>query len=337
MKIKWYLSILIILTISIFIYHYVETNEQPSLKIGIVMMGDSRNEKFSGLQQGLQDLGYKKKEINFILKNANDQEGRLERQIKDLLKDRPNLIVTLGGIETTTLKAEMEKQHLNIPIVFAGVAAPREIGLIQDYQSPGGLLTGVNNYHTKISGKRLEILHDLVPSINRVLVLYDDEIEISRISLKETVETAKILSIPILPVNAAESDFLQSLQKSVRPNDAILILPGFRIESATKEIVALSQKYKIPTMGIYEHEVEQGFLASYGASFFDQGYQAARYVSLIIQGNSPGDLPVEVPDRIRFIINDQVRGKLGFSLNKNIGSMAETINPAKGEGLEKNE
>lgn len=299
------------------------------------MIGESRKEKFTGLQQGLQDLGYRKKELRFLLKNANDQEGLLERQIQDLISNRPDLIVTLGGIETTKVKAEIEKQHLKIPIVFAGVAAPKEIGLIKDYHSPGGILTGINNYHTKISGKRLEILHDLVPSINRILVLYDDEIEISKLSLQETMETAKILAIPVLPVNAAKSDFLKSMEKSIRPNDAILILPGFRIESSTKEIVELSQKYKLPTMGIYEHEVEQGFLASYGASFFDQGYQAARYVSLMIQGNLPGDLPVEVPDRIRFIVNDQVKVKLGFSLDKNVYKMADTIIPVNGKDVEK--
>lgn len=301
------------------------------------MVGESRREKFTGLEQGLQNLGYKKQEIKFILKNAKDREDRLDSHIKDLLNDRPDLIVTLGGIETIKLKAEVEKQQLKIPIVFAGVAAPKEIGLIKDYRSPGGHITGINNYHTKISGKRLEILYDLVPSINRVIVLYDEEIEVSRIGLKETMETARVISIPILSVNAAESGFLKILENNVRPNDAILILPGYRIESATKEIISISQKYKLPTMGIYEHEVEQGFLASYGASFYDQGFQAARYVSLIIQGNSPGDLPVEMPDRIRFIINDQVKKELGFSLDKNMQNMADFIKPVKGKGVEKNE
>ncbi|PLR83662.1 ABC transporter substrate-binding protein [Bacillus sp. V33-4] len=333
MKLKWYLFFLTILTVSIVLYNYVEKKADSPIKIGVLMIGDSRLEKFSGLKKGMTDLGYDDKDIKFLFKNAHDRKENLINDIDSLLKKNPDVIVTLGGIETLDLQARLENSKQNIPVVFAGVAAPKEIGLIKDYKSPGGQFTGINNYHTSISGKRMEIFHDLVPSIQRFHVLYDEEIETSRLSLEKTREAAGELSIMIIPGNVGEPDFFQKIETNLRKGDAIIILPGFRIESLTNEIVQLSKKYGLPVMGLYEQEVKEGYLASYGASFYDQGYQSARYVSLIIQGNSPRDIPVELPDSIRFLVNRQVQEELGINLNKNLLYIADLID---GDGKEEN-
>lgn len=289
------------------------------------MIGESRIEKLSGLKKGLRDLGYEKTSIEFDVKNASDNEEKLETEIVEMLKNKPDLIVTLGGVETLALKEKMEEHQIKIPVVFAGVAAPKEIGLIEDYRSPGGLFTGINNYHTSISGKRLELFHELVPSIKRFHVLYDQNIKVSMLSFENTKEAAERLSLQILPVNVSDPNFMVHLNRNLQDNDALLMLPGFRIESLTSEIAQFSKEYSVPTMGIYGYEVEEGILASYGVSFKDQGYQAARYVSLIIQGNSPSDIPVELPDTIRFYINQKVEAELGVKLNNELAHIADYI------------
>lgn len=330
MKTKWYFFILLIVTITILFNNLISQSDQPLIKIGVIMIGDSRVEKLTGLKNGLKDLGYEEKTIKFVVINANDDETKLRTEIDELIKNKPTLIVTLGGVETLAVKEKLEKDKINIPVVFAGVAAPKEIGIIKDYRSPGGLFTGINNYHTSISGKRLELLHELVPTVQRFFVLYDQNTKVSRLSLENTEEAAEKLSLKIIPINVSESDFLKQLSNQIHENDALLMLPGFRIESLTEELAQFSKEHKIPAMGIYGNEVEEGILASYGVSFEDQGYQAARYVSLIIQGNSPSDIPVELPDTIRFYINKEVSEHLGVTLNHELIPIANFISQNEG-------
>ncbi|WP_019153182.1 ABC transporter substrate-binding protein [Robertmurraya massiliosenegalensis] len=325
MKTKWFLFFLIIFTLSFILYSFFSFDKEVHFKVGILMAGEERNEKYNGLKSGLEDLGYDLNQFDFIVKSA-DNTISLEKKIKELLETDLNLIVTLGGIETTELKREMERRGENVPVVFAGVAAPMEMGIINDYQKPGGNFTGINNYHTSLSGKRLELLCELIPSIERVLIFYDPDVVVSKLSLQKIEEAADVLSITLKLFDITNPNYKKEIENTTRENDAILILPSFRIESLTGEITALSYNYHIPVMGIYENEVKAGYTASYGTSFFEQGYQSARFVSSVLQGNSPSQIPIELPDTVRFLINREVVEDLNISIDANLINIAEFIN-----------
>lgn len=327
MKTKWYFFFLTTIAVSAIIYALLGVSGDKPVEIGVLMIGENRYEKFTGLEAGLKDLGYSAKEVHFTVKNAHDDEVLIDKQIDQLLKDNPDLIVTLGGIETQHLKEKMDKNNIEIPVVFAGLAAPKELGLIKDYKSPGGMFTGINNYHASISGKRLEMLTSLVPNIDRVHVIYDSKIDVSKLSLEETKNAARELGVKISPCDASSKACLDSLWESAAEGEAILVLPSFRIESLTDEIVKLTEEKRIPAMGLYEFEAEKGLLASYGSSFYSQGYQASRFVSLILQGNKPGELPVELPDGIRFVVNQQTKDALGVTYNQDLLHIADLIHP----------
>jgi putative tryptophan/tyrosine transport system substrate-binding protein len=326
-KTKWYFFFLTTIAVSAVIYALLGIQDEESVEIGVLMIGENRYEKFEGLKAGLEDLGYSNKEVQYIVKNANNEEVLLDTQIDELLEKKPDLIVTLGGIETQRLKGKMDARKIKIPVVFAGLAAPKELGLIKDYKSPGGLYTGINNYHASISGKRLEMLTSLVPDIEKVHVIYDSKIDVSELSLEETKASAKTLGVSVFPCDVGTKECMDTLWKTTRKKDAILVLPSFRIETLTDELVKLTQEKKIPSMGLYDFEAEKGLLASYGASFYSQGYQASRFVSLILQGNNPGDLPVELPDGIRFVINQQTKDSLGVTYNEDLLYIADLIHP----------
>jgi putative tryptophan/tyrosine transport system substrate-binding protein len=326
-KTKWYFFFLTTIAVSAVIYALLGIQDEESVEIGVLMIGENRYEKFDGLKAGLEDLGYSNEEVNYMVKNANNEEVLLDTQIDELLESKPDLIVTLGGIETQRLKGKMDARNIKIPVVFAGLAAPKELGLIKDYKSPGGLYTGINNYHASISGKRLEMLTSLVLDIEKVHVIYDSKIDVSELSLKETKASAKTLGVAVLPCDVSTKECMETLWKTIKKNDAILVLPSFRIESLTDDLVKLTQEKKIPSMGLYDFEAEKGLLASYGASFYSQGYQASRFVSLILQGNKPGDLPVELPDGIRFVINQQTKDSLGVTYNEDLLYIADLIHP----------
>ncbi len=327
MKTKWYLFFLTTIAFSALIYAFLGGRGEKPAEIGVLMIGENRYEKFTGLEAGLKDLGFNSNQIHFTVKNANDDERLLDKQIDDLLKNEPALIVTLGAIESQRLKEKMDEENVKIPVVFAGLAAPKELGLIKDYKSPGGLFTGINNYHASISGKRLEMLTSLVPAIKKVHVIYDSKIDVSKLGLKETRIAADVLGVEISPCDASSKECLDTLWETVEEGEAILVLPSFRIESLTDEIVRLTEEKKIPAMGLYDFEAKKGLLASYGSSFYSQGYQAARFVSLFLQGNKPGELPVELPDGIRVVINQQTKDALGVTYNQDLLQFAELIHP----------
>lgn len=300
--------------------------KENTYQIGVLLTGDSRLEKFRGLEQGLYELGYEKGTFQFNVYNSQDDLDELEILAKEAVRNQPDILVALGAIEALTIKDAMEKQGVTIPVVFAGIAAPKELGLIEDYRNPGGLFTGVDNNHLNLSAKRLEMLINLVPRIERVIVLYDRELDVSVMSLDRVKEAAKELDIPIVSFHTmGEPDLFKTLEKTVKSTDGLLILPSFHIEALSKEITEFALEHSLPSMGIFEENMQYGFLAGYGVPFYEQGFQSARLVSLILQGADPAIISVELPDQVKFLINDSVRKQIGASLDHETSLLADFL------------
>lgn len=297
--------------------------EHPNYKIGVLMTGENRLIKLDGMKSGLENLGYQLETIEFIVEDAGDDEEQLDELAQNLLKENLDLVVSFGALETQVMERNMEKLQTFIPTVFVGIAGPYELGLINEYKSPGSYFTGVNNFHMNLSSKRLEMFTELVPSMERVYVIYSGGIDISEMSLEIVRTAAAKMNVDIIEVDLNRAGALQQLEIQLTDKDGILTLPSYQVELFAEEISALALRKKVPTMGIYDYEVEAGYLFSYGSMFFDQGYQAARHVSSILQGNDPSDLPVELPDSIRFILNEEVRKTLELDVNQDISKLAE--------------
>lgn len=335
-KLKWFLFLLVLVFTTLLIITYTGfLNKHPAKKIGVLMISDSRYQTFLGLKKGMEDAGFTDNELDYSVKNAENHLDKLDKSIEELLDEEPDVIVTLGGIETLELKEKMESAQLKIPVVFAGMADPKELGVIEDYRSPGTLFTGVNNYHTKISGKRLELLHELIPDLNIVHILYDNTIAASIKSLEETKKAANILGIDIKVWDINGDEYKKNIRKTMNKNDAIMTLLGFRLESLTKEIVDLSNQFNLPVMGTTKYEVEQGFFAAFGTSAYEEGEQSAHFVSLIIQGNTPSEIPVELPDDMRLMVNKELANEMHISLDSDTLHIAEILESRLEGGIKK--
>lgn len=319
--------VLFILVIFVVSFYFLDNqeNDKEVYRVGVLMTGENRSEKLEGMKSGLSQLGYQLNQFEFIIKDAKDDRLRIQHYAYELVEDDLDLIVTLGGIETQLVHEIMNRLEKEIPVVFVGIAAPFELGLIEAYSLPGEKFTGINNFHMNLSAKRLEMFADLVPQMERVVVLYNKNIDISAMSLKIVEETANILGIAIHPHDVQVDPSLQNLESLLTNKDGIMILPSYQIEAMVNEIARLARKLKLPSMGIYDHEVEAGYLFGYGASYYGQGYQAARYVSLILQGNDPGTIPVELPDSIQFFVNEDVQSELNIEINEDLLKLAEKV------------
>ncbi|AOM84111.1 ABC transporter substrate-binding protein [Salisediminibacterium beveridgei] len=306
--------------------------EEPA-QIGVLVTESSRMEKLTGIEDGLADLGFADDDVVFHVYEEEDP-GLLLSVATDLVHADYDLITAFGGIETQVLQEAMDGTESHTPVVFVGMAAPMETGIIERFEAPGGQFTGIANHHLSLSAKRVELFTDALPELEAVVLLYNASIDISERSLAMALEAADELQINALAFDVGDVFDAEALNGVLGPNTGLMTLPSFVIEGMTGELAEFAMAKDVPLMGIYDDEASAGFLMSYGSSFYDQGYQAARQVSMLLSGNDPENLPVELPDQLLFHVNDDVARELGVTLNEDILRLAEPVPSEQGGVLD---
>lgn len=297
-------------------------------KIGILLANDSRQAKVAGLEDGLKSLGYQNgQEVSYQTCNAQNDLAQLPALAKQLIEAHPDVLIAAGAIEAQTLKDLTAKMPNPLPVVFIGTLSPTELSLVSSNAHPGGNITGLNNYHLELTPKRLELLHRLLPEVHRVAVLGDTRVPVFA-EIQQNIQTVAgefSLTITTFTVSNPQEVSQTINQISLAKTGAILLLPGFFLETSTEQIANLAMSKGIPVFGVYPDDVDQGCLASYGISYQDQGEQSAHLVSKILQGQSPADIPVETPDKLVFALNLQAAQQLGIHPASSILSLADKV------------
>jgi len=263
--------------------------------------------------QGLRELGYLQRK-NFVLE-YRAAEGKSERYpalASELVSLNVDVIVTAGAASTRAAK----KATSTIPIVMVQDSDPVGSGFIISLARPGGNITGLSTLAPEISGKRLELLKDIVPKLSRVAILGTSNYPGNAQSLKETELAAAALEVRVqyldtLGPQDIEPAFRAAGRESV---DAVLVLQSFVLNSHRKQIVNLAVKGRHPTIYYSPEWVKDGGLMSYGVSFTDLNHRAASYVDKILKGIKPADLPVEQPKKFEFIINLKAAKQIGLTI-----------------------
>jgi ABC-type uncharacterized transport system substrate-binding protein len=202
-----------------------------------------------------------------------------------------------------------------VPIIFAGVADPVVLGLIQSFARPGGNITGVTELTLELGPKRLEVFQEIIPGLKRVLFPYNVHDSYAVAEARVYRDAARRLAIELVeqPIQAqAEAQaILARIQKGevdgiFAPRAVSLNIPGFILETTRRQ--------EIPTMFDGVFWAEQGALASYGPDFYASGRQVARLADKILKGGNPADIPVEANTKIELTINLKVAKVLGLAM-----------------------
>lgn len=189
------------------------------------------------------------------------------------------------------------------------------LGLVQSFARPGGRITGVTDLRLELDPKRLEIFHEMVPGLKRVLYLYDPTNASSVARAKVYHNAAHHIGIELIEKKVRTEEEARATLARVRkgevdgilrPASSSLNIPGFILEAAAQRA--------IPTMFNSAFWVERGALASYGPDVYETGRQAARLVDKVIKGVNPAEIPVEVNTKIEFAINLKVAKALGLKI-----------------------
>ena len=269
--------------------------------------------RVEAFRQGLHELGYVEgKNIVIEHRYAEEKQDRLPALAAELVRLKVDVIVT-GGTRSTHAAKEATK---TIPIVMAQDTDPIGNGFIASLARPGGNITGLSNLVTELSGKRLELLKEIVPKLFRVAVLGFSTDPGNPPALKESELAARALGVQLQSLDVLVPKDIETAFRAASKGraDAVLVLAGSVFNSHRTQIAALAVKGRLPAIYINPEYVEDGGLMSYGASITDLYRRAATYVDKILKGRTPADLPVEQPMKFEFIINLKAAKQIGLTI-----------------------
>lgn len=302
---------------------------QPSTKIFRLgyLAGSSLTvnvDRVEAFLQGLRELGYVQgKNIVLEYRAAEGKSERYPALASELVSLKVDVIVTAGAASTRAAREATS----TIPIVMVQDGDPVGSGFVASLARPGGNVTGLSTLAPEISGKRLEILKEIIPKLSRLAILGTSKYPGNAQSLKETELAAMALGVRIQYLDALGSQDIEPAFRAARREsaDAILLLQSFVLNSHRKQIVNLAIKGRHPAIYYSPEWVKDGGLMSYGVSFTDLNHRAASYVDKILKGTKPADLPVEQPQKFEFIVNLKTAKQIGLVIPPNVLARADKV------------
>jgi putative ABC transport system substrate-binding protein len=268
----------------------------------------------SAFRKGLSETGYVEgHNVVIDYRWAEGQNDRLPALAADLVRRQVSVIVTPGsGAAVLAAKAATA----TIPIVFQTGNDPVRLGFVASLNRPGGNITGVTSLNTELGPKRLEVLHELVPTATVMAVLFNQANSSIEAQLRDMQRAAHTLGLPplhILPANT-ERDLDRVFAELVQVRAGGLLIgtsPFFA--SSSEQLAALAIRHAVPAISPYREFPAAGGLMSYGGNSTDQYRLMGIYAGRILKGEKPSDLPVQQITRVELIVNMKTAKALGLT------------------------
>jgi putative ABC transport system substrate-binding protein len=293
-------------------------------------LGTSSLEKSGGgslvaFKRGLAETSYvEDRNVTIEYRWADDQYDRLPALALELVRRRVAVLAAPGSPAALPAKAATTV----IPIVFMIGSDPVELGLVASLNRPGGNLTGVAYLNVEVAPKRLELLHEFVPTAKSIALLINSANPVTAAAqVKELQAVVPTLGVHLLVVNASnpieiEDAFATLVRDRV---DALQIGVDPLFGNHSDQIVALATRNKIPTIYPWREFTAAGGLMNYGSSIPDAFRQVGVYTGQILKGASPADLPVQRPTKLRFVINLKAARALGIEFPARLLAIADEV------------
>ena len=281
--------------------------------------------RIEAFRQGLRELGYVEgKNIVIEWRYAEGKLDRLPALAAELVRLKVDVIVTGGPTATRAAK----EATVTIPIVMALDGDPVGNGFVASLARPGGNITGLSTLAPELSGKRLELLKEIVPKLSRVAVLGTSTSPGNAQALKEVELAAGAFGVKLQYLDVLGPKDIETAFRAASKGraDAVLVLVRApSLDSHRTQIAELAVKSRLPAIYYRAEFVEAGGLMTYGVSITDLDRRAATYVDKILKGAKPADLPVEQPTKFEFIINLKAAKQIGLTIPPNVLVRADRV------------
>lgn len=290
----------------------VEAQVQPA-RIGI--LGPEEEPRFSelagGLKQGLRDHGYSDQAVEILEGRVarRDQagaraavQGFVQREVKALFVIGSELVRLVRGIST------------EIPIVFLTPGDPVASGLVSSLAHPGGNMTGMTFEFPELAGKRVELLREIAPRARRILILYDPRDASPMQGVAAARQAAAALGVKLVEREARSREEITKALEALSRADALLAIPGGFPSAYYEEMIRAANTKRLPSMFHARTGSTAEALASYGTNDADIARQAGRLVDKILKGAKAGEIPVERPTTLEFVMNLKTAKAIGLTI-----------------------
>lgn len=250
--------------------------------------------------------------------------GRVQMFAKELVGLNPDVLVSLFTPSTAALQSETK----TVPIVFAMVSDPLGSGFVASFARPGGNITGFVNIEASLSGKWLELMHRIAPSVSRVAMLFNPQSEpYARYYLDTFHAGAAALSVMAIEAPFHDAVEIESVMTNLGSNSdaGLIVMPGTSTVVNRELICALAARFRLPAIYPFRSFISSGGLLSYGIDRRDLLRGAASYVDRILRGAKANELPVQLPTKFEMVINLKAAKALGLSLPQSLLVEADEV------------
>jgi len=304
--------------------------QQPSSRIpvvGVLWHAGSAEEEdvyLRVLVKAFNDLGYiEGKNIHLDHRFPAENPDRFRTLARELVDEKPDVIVAVTNLAGTVVK----RATSTIPIVVTLGFDPVGQGLVESLAHPGGNVTGLSLMAIDLSGKRLGLLKEAVPSLSRVALVIDPLNPIKQRTIEAHQAAAQAMGISLWPVEIATPDDIEPAFAKIAHDraDGVVRSPGSMLFNERARMGASVLKHRLPVITVIGEEVPYGLLISYGQDFPDLFRRTAAYVDKILKGAKPADLPVEQPTAFKLVLNLKAAKALGITFPQTLIVSADEV------------
>ena len=275
---------------------------------------EMRSARFRAFHEALAEAGFVEgRNVAIEYRWSAGLVQRFPELVADLVRRNVTVIAALAGIPAATAAKAATKI---IPVVTQGGFDPVEIGLVASLNRPGGNITGVTNLGLALGPKRLEVMHELIPTAKIFALLINPEHPNARAQISQMQEAARTLGLEIRVVPAvAVQDFDKAFTSLTHAGARALIVgAGQPFTTRAPELGELAARHKVPAISESHEFVTAGGLMSYSGSREDAFRLAGRYVARILKGEKPADLPIAQSTKVELMINMKAAKVLGLNI-----------------------
>ena len=299
--------------------------QQPgkTFRIAVLTYDQSRSNVEPFFEE-LNRLGYiAEQNAKIELWNAEGRADKLAELADEVSRFKPDVVLA----SATPAALAAKKSLPSTPVVFVLVADPVGAGMVTSFANPGGNLTGLTNMNVELSGKRTEVLLEVLPAAKRFGVLTNPSDPISAPQLNEITRTVQAAKLKLEVINASSPKDLQGLPAILKKNrvDAMTTVSSQLFAGHRKELTSLAITTKTPAIYWTSAFVTDGGLMSYGVNAADLYRRAAFYADKILKGTKPTELPVEQPRKFEFHVNLKTAKQIGLTIPPSVLWRADKV------------
>lgn len=322
MRLQWLVAALCVLALPL----AADAQTAKVHKIGLLSPASPPGlaSRLNAMKQGLADFGYREgRDYTIEYRWAEGKDDRLAGMAAELVEKKVD-VIAIHGVQAAQAARQVSA---TMPIVCFVCGDVVGTGLVASLSRPGGNITGVTSANPATTGKRLELLKEVIPDLARVALLWNSRNPVSIPEVRETEEAARALGLRLQSIGVSDptqyKDAFSSMTKERA--QALVIISDATFYGRRKELALLAQSHSIPAIAWAGELASEGILLGYGPDGLAQARRSAHFIDKVLKGVKPSDIPMEQPLKFELRVNLKTARALQISIPQSIVMRADEV------------